>query len=145
MSIGTNELFKMLSWNSDVETQQKGIEEGMKVQYISIFIQPIEDKSVWENCAKIIEQKTDEILEPYMFLLLDWLQDENWPGFDIIFNRIQSMPVKMISNAYSYTIKKAVRQNDVMWLTYLAKLAENKELYRIISQEERNIIDEYCN
>lgn len=145
MSIGINELFEMLNWNNDEDIQKKGIEEGMKIKYISILIQPIEDKSIWENCAKIIVQKTDEMLEPYIFLLLEWLQDANWPGFDIIFNRIKSMPVNLVSNAYSYSIKQAVRQEDEMWLIYLARLAENKELYNSLTQEEKNIIDKYAN
>lgn len=145
MSIGINELFEMLNWNNDEDIQKKGIEEGMKIKYISILIQPIEDKSIWENCAKIIVQKTDEMLEPYIFLLLEWLQDANWPGFDIIFNRIKSMPVNLVSNAYSYSIKQAVRQEDEMWLIYLARLAKNKELYNSLSQEEKNIIDKYAN
>ena len=49
MSIGINELFEMLNWNNDEDIQKKGIEEGMKIKYISILIQPIEDKSIWEN------------------------------------------------------------------------------------------------
>ena len=85
------------------------------------------------------------MLEPYIFLLLEWLQDANWPGFDIIFNRIKSMPVNLVSNAYSYSIKQAVRQEDEMWLIYLARLAKNKELYNSLSQEEKNIIDKYAN
>lgn len=143
MSVGINELFKMLSWDSDEETQKKGIEEGSKVKYFSIFIQPLENKGVWENCAKIIAQKSDNELELYIFLLLEWLQDANWPGFDIIYNRIKIMPVKLISFDYAYSIRKAVGIEDEMWLVYLASLSTNKELYESLSNKEKEIIDNY--
>lgn len=143
MSVGISELFEMLDWNSDEETQKKGIEEGSKIEYISIFMQPIENKGIWENCAKIIVQKSDENLRGYMIFLLEWLQDANWPGFDIIYNRIKIMPVKLISFYYARSIRKAAGIEDEMWLVYLASLSTNKELYESLSNKEKKIIDNY--
>lgn len=143
MSVGINELFKMLNWNSDEETQKKGIEEGSKVKCFSIFIQPLEDKGVWENCAKIIAQKSDEDLRSYLIFLLEWLKDANWPGFDIMYNRIKAMPAKLVCGAYAYSIRKAAGIEDEMWLVYLASLCENKELYESLSNKEKEIIDKH--
>lgn len=143
MSVGISELFEMLDSNSDEETQKKGIEEGSKIEYISIFMQPIENKGIWENCAKIIVQKSDENLIGYMIFLLEWLQDANWPGFNIIYNRIKAMPVKLISFYYARSIRKAAGIEDEMWLVYLASLSTNKELYESLSNKEKEIIDNY--
>lgn len=53
-----NEVFEMLNWNNSEEIQQKGIEEASKIKYISILFQPVENKEIWENCAKVIAKKT---------------------------------------------------------------------------------------
>ena len=73
MLVDINILFEMLDINNDISIQQKGIEEGKKVKYLSVFMQPIESKNVWENCAKIIVSKSDEELDKYMFFLMEWL------------------------------------------------------------------------
>lgn len=141
MSIGVNELFEMISWNSDKEIQKKGIEEGKKVRYISIFMQPTEDKSVWENCAKIIAANSNEIIEKYIYDLFEWLQDANWPGFDIIYNRIKAMPADLIGNSYKNTITKAINQSNEMWIYYLGILGKEANLYDYLSNKEIKTIE----
>lgn len=138
-----NQLFEMLSWNSNEETQKKGVEEGKKIKYISIFMQPVEDKSIWENCAKIIVSKPNELLETYLSLMFEWLQDANWPGFDIIYNRIKNMPIELIKCSYAYSVKKAIQQKDEMWLIYLASLSENKKLYESLNKREKYAIKKH--
>ena len=126
-----DEIMKMLDWNNSVEIQQKGVELAKDIKTINAFILPLHEgcnKNVWENCAKIIAQKPNKLLEPYLYSLLEWLQDANWPGFDIIFNKIKTMPVELVSEVYSYTIKKAVKLEDEMWLVWLSKLIKNEKL-----------------
>ena len=60
MLVDINILFEMLDINNDISIQQKGLEEGKKVKYLSVFMQTIESKNVWENCAKIIVSKSAE-------------------------------------------------------------------------------------
>ena len=142
MLVDINILFEMLDINNDISIQQKGIEEGKKVKYLSVFMQPIESKNVWENCAKIIVSKSDEELDKYMFFLMEWLQDENWSGFDIILNRLKKMPESMIVDDYSYFIKKAVKE-DIDWLERLSYLSENKKLYQMLPDDCKVILDQY--
>lgn len=55
----------MLSWDSDEETQKKGIELAKNVKCFSVFVLPCGpeiDKNVWENCAKIMYDYPDEVL-----------------------------------------------------------------------------------
>ena len=110
MEIGINELFEMLSSNNDEKIQKIGIEEGKKIKNLHFLMQPIGEKSSWENCARIIVQKSDEILSEYDLFLFEWLQDENWPGFEIIYNRIKTMPAELIHSSYIYSIKKAIKE-----------------------------------
>ena len=40
--------------------KKSGIEEGKKIEYMSILFRPLETKEIWENCAKIIVSQTKE-------------------------------------------------------------------------------------
>ena len=93
MCIGINHLFKMLS-SDEQDIQQQGLDEAAKVSYLSIFMQPSEGKDLWESCAKVLANRTDEELEPYLIQMFGWLQDANWPGFDIIYDRLREIPAK---------------------------------------------------
>ena len=68
MGTDIDTIFKMLSWNSSEKEQLRGIDEAKKIEYLSVLFQPIEDKSVWENCAKVISSKSDNELKKYMQL-----------------------------------------------------------------------------
>lgn len=40
------------------------------------------------NAARVVAALDDDIIEYYAPLCLDWLKDANWPGADIIFDRL---------------------------------------------------------
>lgn len=79
--------------NNSEEVQNKGIELGKEVKFFDIFFQPKypSGKMVWENCAKIICDKTNEELEPYLDKMFEWVEDLNWPGALLIFERLVDM------------------------------------------------------
>ncbi|MBR2343852.1 MAG: DUF5071 domain-containing protein [Clostridia bacterium] len=86
------DIMDMLDWQMPPEIQAKGISLARNTETIVPFIQPLtprHSKNVWENCAVIIAEKSDEILNPYLVQLLEWLQDLNWPGAFCILNRLQ--------------------------------------------------------
>lgn len=115
MDIGIDQIFEMLSWNNDERIQTQGIKEAKKIKNLSVLIQPIESKSIWENCAKVLVSKTDEELQIYLIDLFEWLQDMNWPGADIVYERLKSMPVQYIETAYRICLSIAKRTEDVVW------------------------------
>ena len=113
--IDIDKIFSMLSWNSDEKTQQEGICEAQKIEHLSVLFQPIESKSVWENCARVLTSKSNDILEQYLYLMFEWLQDFNWPGAEIMFNRLLDMPIDILNKPYRYSLKQAKTRNDVPW------------------------------
>lgn len=130
----------MLDWNNDKSIQKEGILLANKIDDISIFIQPDKfgNKVVWENCAKILSQKGDEQLEPYLFKLLEWLQDINWPGSIIILNRLKCYKGKSLAICLEQVINKVINsqsENDLMWLDYLSELLDNNDLVTDLSKK----------
>ena len=86
------EIMDMLDWHKLPEVQAKGIALARNTETILPFIQPLtpeHNKNVWENCAVIIAEKSDEKLRPYLAELLEWVQDMNWPGAFRIMDRLQ--------------------------------------------------------
>ena len=123
MKYSIDELFEMLSWNSSEEVQQQGIVEAKKIKNLSVFIRPIESKSMWENCAQIICSKSDSDLERYLPELFLWLQDMAWPGAETVYTRLKKIPQCKISFAYALSVDTAKKLNDKPWLQVLESFA----------------------
>lgn len=128
MAMTLDEIYETFFWIPE-ETNEEyylmvddAINEAKKYKYLYPFIQPYipnKSKVVWEPCAKVIAFKSDEELEPYLNQLFEWLQDMNWPGADIIYDRLLQMPFSLIEDAYNFSCSRAERNNDNPWLMAL--------------------------
>ena len=120
------EILDMLDWHMPPEIQFEGINLAKTVETIDPFIQPLtpkHNKNVWENCAVIIAEKSDEKLKPRLVELLEWLQDMNWPGAFCILNRLQKYSDNnSICNAINVCIEKAKKRSDEVWESNLCLL-----------------------
>lgn len=85
-------IMDLLDWDNSKEEQQLGIQLARTVRCINVFLQPSDkrnNKNVWDNCALILSEKSDEELSPYLIELMEWLQDMNWPGAFCIMERLK--------------------------------------------------------
>ena len=115
MLLDLDQLFDYLSGFNSEACQQIGIETGKKIRHFTVFFRPLGEKHVWENCAKILISKSDEELSPYYGALFEWLQDMNWPGAELIYDRLIKVKDPELSYAYHLSIKIAKQSKDVMW------------------------------
>ena len=121
-----DEIYELFTWDSSYtmeeysRREQKGLELAKSAKYLFPFLQPFlpnyKGKSVWEPCAKVIAYRSDEELVPYLPLLFKWLQDMNWPGSEIILNRIAKMPIALTAEYLKDSKCLAEIENDEMWL-----------------------------
>ena len=109
------------------EIQELGRRKAAGSGNIRCFLQPVfpkYSKNVWTNCALILAGKTDEELRPWLKDLLRWLQDMNWPGAEIIQERLEAFQDdKAFRQAFDTCMLEAVDTNDEDW-------AENLEVIR---------------
>lgn len=142
-----NEIMKMLDWNNDQEIQNEGICMAEQVKCLSLFMQPMDkqfNKNIWENCAVILSKKEDELLTPYLFQLLDWLKDLNWPGAIVICERLQEYKdYEKLSMAIQKCIVVANALGDKSWLSNLAELTICEEVKQNLSDYAYKIIEGY--
>lgn len=119
-------ILDMLDWNMPADTQEKGRELARNTGEIRPFIQPLtpkHSKNVWDNCAAILAEKSDEALAPYLPELLEWLQDMNWPGAFCILGRLHDYADKQaIGKAVEGCMEKAKKDGDEVWEDNLAVL-----------------------
>ena len=139
-----DKLLDMLDSRKDPKIQKEGIELAKKVKHLSVFIRPTEGKYLWENCAKILSQRTDKELGRYLEDLFEWEKDTRWPGAKIIFDRLFSIPSSDLAAAYSQSLKKAVAMKAVSWTSSLQYFAEKKDgLIDLLPEEQKKFLVEW--
>lgn len=120
-----DKIYEMLSWDNSVRTQNKGIKKANKIKSLYVIILPIlpcNSKCVWENCAKVLCQKSISELNPYLTEILKWLQDMNWPGASLIYDKLLTIPYDNLRVPLKICISMAQNSNDVPWLKSLSAL-----------------------
>ena len=138
-------LLQMLDSSNDLDIQLKGIIIASSLKDLNPFIQPMEpqcNKNVWENCAKIVAHKTDAELSPYLYKLLEWIQDLNWPGAFIIIERLKKTNGFLLANPYQKAVLNALKMpaDSREWLDNLSILIENTDMANRIDGELLNIL-----
>ena len=112
-------IMELLDWHKTDLEQRHGIALAKNVQSINVFLQPCNstsNKNVWENCAIVLAEKSDEDLSPYLGELLAWLQDMNWPGAFCILDRLQKYEdIDSLNKSLMICLRKAMMLNDETW------------------------------
>ena len=128
-------IYQMLNWEEPEEIQARGICLAKEIEDLSLLILPPAEPSVWECCARILSEKNDLALAPYLARLLDWLRDLNWPGASIILDRLKNFPGEQLKEPFIARFAQAKSlDNDegLMWLDYLSELLDNEELKTLL-------------
>jgi hypothetical protein len=122
-----NVLIGNLSWDTNSDIQQKAIEKLSIIneKYINMLIRPV-DKRFWENAALVLKKigyPRNELAIPG---LLEWLQDMNWPGAWIALETLQDIDILALLPYIENALKKAVAEDDEMWIMAIKELAINR-------------------
>lgn len=132
------EIYKMLSWENPVEMRLRGIKLAREITDLSLLIMPPSVPSVWEQCANILAEKSDNELEPYLENLLEWMQDLNWPGSITIEKRLKAFSWEKIKPPLEKAVAKSItlpEREKSMWLYYLSGFLDNKILAANLSDD----------
>lgn len=84
-------------------------------------------KVCWENFARIIAAQSDAVLEHYAAGVLVWLQDLNWPGSMLLFERLAKVRAGKIDRAIEECIDFAETAcRDEEWVYFLRELQSKR-------------------
>lgn len=134
-------IYKMLNWKNPSKIQLEGIRLAKQIDDLSLLICPPAEPSVWEHCADILCDKSDDVLEPYINSLLEWLQDLNWPGALAILNRLKAFSGKKLKMPFLKCVERAdelYKKDGTMWIVYLSELLDNEDLKAELPKEILN-------
>lgn len=126
-TVNIDTIFSMLDWNAPETTQAQGRMLARNVRSINVFLQPQmgkHNKNVWDNCARILAERSDDELRPHLFYIFRWLQDMNWPGAWDILERLKAFhkPDAAFKSTWQACINEAKRTRDTIWLDNLRML-----------------------
>ena len=119
-------IMSLLDWNNDTAEQERGIMLARDVKCFSVFFQPRcypYGKNVWDNCARIISERSDNELKSYLTDMMEWLQDMNWPGALCILDRLRKYAkTPSYDSVLNACFGKAKAENDYVWWNNLQML-----------------------
>ena len=106
-----------LSWKLPKDEQNYYISllRDLRDDEILSIILPTGMKDCWMNCAAVLSNLSDDRFIRFLPNIFEWFKDINWPGVDIIENRILKLPINSVKNVFSEIIDKAIRENDIQW------------------------------
>ena len=139
-------VINMLSWHNSPEDQKMGIALARQLCRLDSLFQPFTNgysKDVWNNCALVISDFSDNELLPFISEMLFWLQDMNWPGAEIIQKRLVSFQkTQELAETLDGLIEKCIASADDIWLANLAELLRNPDLIPYLKREAYSAL--YC-
>ena len=146
--VNISDIYKMLSFNNSIQTRTEGIRLAKEIKDLSLLIMPPAAPSVWECCAQVLFEKKDLELEPYLYELLGWLQDLNWPGALLILDRLKFFSGKKLKKPFMDRFLYASNSNNdegLMWMDYSSELLDNEELKKelprtVIEKLQKNCV-----
>ena len=137
----------LIDWKRSPNEQREGIFLARDVVCISAFFQPVGpgySKSVWENCATIICERSDEELLPYILNMILWIQDLNWPGAAQIQQRLIAFRnVSRLALVLNSIVPALEKLEETSWLQFISDLLSNQELGQVINNSTREILAKY--
>ena len=122
-TVNIDTIFSMLDWNAPEATQAQGRMLARNVRSINMFLQPQmgkHNKNVWDNCARILAERSDDVLRPHLFYIFRWLQDMNWPGAECIYRRLKRYHEdRLFRSMLNECIREATALEREIWLQVL--------------------------
>lgn len=137
----------LIDWKRSPAEQQEGISLAREVVCINAFFQPISSeysKSVWDNCAAIICERSDVELLPYITDMLLWIEDLNWPGAERIQQRlIEFRDISRLASVLDSLVPDLEKLKKTSWLMFISDLLSNRELSHTINNSTKEILTKY--
>lgn len=140
-------ILSLLDCNNTAEKTEEGLELARKVECIRVFFCPKGkrfNKNVWNNCAQIISEKSDEDLERYLYEMFLWILTKDAPGGDKIFERLVSGKWFAFDYYYQRSLNYSRKTGDIKGEQTLLLLHDKKKkentfyVYREDDTEQRN-------
>lgn len=145
-----DEIMSLIGWEQPESEQQRGIAMAREVKCLKAFFQPGSPnygKNIWDNCAVIICERSDEELAYYISDMLLWLEDLNWPGAELILERLKQFRkddiVDMLVMCLNHWVPALNKLGERAWLSFIAEILDNPNLEGRLKPDTLQILLSY--
>ena len=127
-----NKYISLLSWHKSEEENQLAIKKlsGIEEKLFPSLVLPSFDKSVWENSALVLKNIGYPKIKNIIPEIIVWLQDQNWPGFDIIIDLLGTVEESVLISNVENILILANDDGDDMWICGIKRLLEKHGLMK---------------
>ena len=140
-------IYDMLDWRQPEEIRNEGRVLAHKIKDVSLLYNPKgATPSAWIECWKVLLEKSDDDLTPYITDFLEYIADMNRMGAESVLERLVVFSGEKLKPYYMNAINKSIIRKDIngiIWLGWLSDLLDNKELKSLLSKDVINLL-EYC-
>lgn len=142
-----DKIMYLINWNRSESEQQEGIRMAQQVSCLKAFCRPggqLGGKGVWDNCAIIICERSDNELEPYISDMLLWIEDLNWPGAEQIQNRLaQFQKVDLLAMWLNDWVPALAKLEQWAWLSFISVVLDNSKLIPLLNPDALRVLKTY--
>lgn len=118
-----DDIMMSIDCRKPASVQKDGVFMARSIHSTSAFIMPIGNVEVWANCAKIVSERSDIELRPYLYYLFQWVRSSDIPGADVIFSRLKRFQKDdSYTKEYVRCVAEALEKQDKNWIHYLEEL-----------------------
>lgn len=121
-------ILEMLDSRKSIDEQEKGMVMARKLKNLRVFFRPknIKDyKCCWENCAKIIAERSDDELRYNLVNLFEWLREKDGNDVKILIKRIKEFKMDVrVDDLITFYKKKARLLNEEDWYQHLCQISD---------------------
>ncbi len=125
------QVFTLLNDN-DYGKKLCGIEEAKNLCDLSPLILGANGKGGWEDSARALFALSDQRLLPYLPMIFEWTSDLNWPGADIINDRLEIFDPELLAKPLTdyFAEKNTLTTDEWCELCSYLDSDEHKKHYR---------------
>lgn len=112
------ELMKSLKCSLGTITKKYKIRELKKRKKSKIFryyFNQLRVNLFGKTARKYWSAKGIRSLTSILLPMFQWLQDMNWPGAELIYERLKRMPIEQLEIAYKISLSMAESTGDTVW------------------------------
>lgn len=91
-----------------------------------MLLQPRCNKDYWENSAILIKQLGYPRIKSIIPGLLEWIQDMNWPGAQIVFEVLRDIEKKDLQVYIEEALEEALSHKDTVWVGWIKELIKKE-------------------
>ena len=135
-------ILEMMDWNSSIQSKRKALAMAFEQEDLCFLILPKHHFQSWEFCANIFFLLSDEELQPYLFLLFQWLEDLNWPGAEKIELRLLETNPEVLCAPLEQVIEKANQERKFYWIENLARFWGMSPLTKLFTKDTMELLSQ---